>query len=71
MYIAGYVIAKNRSDCDTEDSHFYYDKYRSFTENLNRGDLHVPGDSVCQWVIYVMFHELANYCCRKSLCKVL
>ena len=33
MYIAGYVIAKNKSDCDTEDSHFYYDKYGSFTEN--------------------------------------
>ena len=71
VYIAGYVTAKDKSDCDTEDSHFYYDKYGSFTEYLNRGGLHVPGDSVCQWVIYsyVMFHEVANHCCRKSLCK--
>ena len=34
LYIAGYIIAKNKSDCDTEDGHFYYDKYGSFTENL-------------------------------------
>ena len=73
VYIAGYVTAKDKSDCDTEDSHFYYYKYGSVTEYLNRGGLHVPGDSVCQWVIYsyVMFHEVANHCCRKSLCKVL
>ena len=73
VYIAGYVTAKDKSDCDIEDSHFYYDKYGSFTEYLNRGGLHVPGDSICQWVIYsyVMFHEVANHCCRKSLCKVL
>ena len=67
MYIAGYVIAKNKSDCDTEDSHFYY-KYGFFKENLNRGGLHVLGDSVCQWVIY---SYISNYCCRKSLSKVL
>ena len=73
VYIAEYATAKDKSDCDTEDSHFYYDKYGSFTEYLNRGGLHVPGDSVCQWVIYsyVMLHEVANHCCRKSLCKVL
>ena len=46
MRIAGYVIAKNKSDCENKDSHFYNDKYSSFTENLNRGSLHVPGDSV-------------------------
>ena len=23
VYIAGYVTAKDKSDCDTEDSHFY------------------------------------------------
>ena len=49
--IGGYVTAKDKSDSDTEDSHFYY-KYGSFTEYLNRGGLHVPGDSVCRWVIY-------------------
>ena len=32
VYIAGYVTAEDKSDCDTEDSHFYYDKYGSFTE---------------------------------------
>ena len=52
MYIAGYVIAKDKSDRDSKDSHFYNDKYGSFIKNLSRGGLHVPGDSVCQWVIY-------------------
>ena len=46
MYIAGYVIAKNKSDSDTEDGHFSYDNYGSFTENLNGGGLHVSGDFV-------------------------
>ena len=35
MYIAGYAIAKNKTDYGTEDSDFYYDKYGSFTDNLN------------------------------------
>ena len=73
VYIAGFLIAKDKEQINEDDSHFYYDKYGSFTADLNRGILHIPGDSVCQWVInnYVIFHEIAHHCCRKSLCNVL
>jgi len=74
VYIGGYIIGKEKDDdCDADDSHFYYDKYGSFTNNLNRGGLHIPGDSICQWIIYsyIMFHKVVNNCCRKSLCRVM
>ena len=48
VYIAPYLTAKNKNK-DFDDSHFYYKKYGGFTADLNRGGLHIPGDSVCQW----------------------
>ena len=73
IYIAGFLISKDKEQINEDDSHFYYEKYGSFTADFNRVSLHIPGDSVCQWVIYnyVMFHEIAHHCCRKSLCNVL
>ena len=73
VYIAGFLIAKDKEQINEDDSHFYYEKYGSFTVDLNCGSLHISGDSVCKWVIYsyVMFHEIAHHCCRKSLCNVL
>ena len=73
VYIAGYIVGKGEIGNDADDSHFYYNKYGSFTDNLNRGGLHLPGDTVCQWVVYdyIMFSEVVNLCCRKSLCRIL
>ena len=45
VYIAGYVV---RND----DPHTY-GKYGSFTNEMNRGGLTIPGDSASQWVIYI------------------
>ena len=72
VYKAEYLVAKE-GQIHQGDSYFYYDKYGGYTAYLNRGGLHTPGDFVCQWVIYsyVMFHEVVQHCCRKSLCKVL
>ena len=72
VYIAGYLVAKE-GEIHEDDSHFYYDKCGGFTADLNRGGLHIPGYSVCQWVVYsyVMFHEIVQHCCNKSLCRVL
>ena len=69
-YIAGYIV---RKDDDTDDSHFYYDKYGRFTDELNRGGLRIPGDSVCQWVFfsYSLFYSVASSVCRTSLCNLL
>ena len=70
IYIAGYII---RKDMESEDSQEYYKKYGSFTDNLNRGGLSIPGDSACQWTIfsYIIFKVVADHVCRKSLSNVL
>ena len=64
LYVAGYVI---RNDMESQDDTFmYHEKYGDFTDNLNRGGLKIPGDSVCQWTFYsyIMFHEVVNDTCR-------
>ena len=68
VYIAGYVVRN-----DDPHTYFYFEKYGSFTNEMNRGSLTIPGDSACQWVIYsyVMFHQVVDYSCRTSLCNVL
>ena len=75
VYIAGYIVGKLKAenDDDADNSHFNYNKYGFFTDNLNRDGLHLPGDTVCEWVVYsyIMFNEVVNYCCRKSLCRIL
>ena len=70
IYIAGYVIRKEEQ---TEDTYFLYEKYGGYTNELNRGGLTKPGDSVSQWVIYsyIIFHTVAAHSCRKYLCNVL
>ena len=69
IYIAGYIVRKNY----IEDTFKYHQKYGAFVNDLNRGGLTIPGDSACQWSFYcyVMFREVANYTCRKSLCNIL
>ncbi|XP_065660880.1 uncharacterized protein LOC136084588 [Hydra vulgaris] len=70
IYIAGFVV---RNDKDSDDSYFYYEKFRDLTEEINRGGLTIPGDLVCQWVIYcyIMFREVADNTCISSLCNLM
>ena len=70
VYIAGYIV---RKDTEIDDSHEYYEKYGSFTDNLNRGGLSLPGDSACQWTFfsYIMFKIVTDHVCRKSLSNIL
>ena len=65
IYSAGYII---RKDIESDGSQEYYKKYGSFTDNLNRGGLSIPGDSACQWTIfsYIFFTVVADHVCRKS-----
>jgi len=69
VYISGYIM---RNDSITEDSHFYFEKYCKFLNEMNRGGLTVPGDSMCQWVIfcYIVFHEVNEKTCRTSLSNI-
>ena len=64
--IAGYVVRKNIDDF--EDTYIYHEKYGDFINDVNRGGLKIPGDSVCQWTTfsYIGFHEVVNDC-RTSL----
>ena len=70
VYISGYVA---RKDSDYDDTFLYLEQYGKYTEVLNRGGLMLPGDNVCQWVIfsYILFHEISDFVCRKSLSNVL
>ena len=71
VYIAGYV---SRHENEAHDGVFaYYEHYGSYLNERNHGGLKIPRDCICQWVIfaYILFHEIADLTCRKSLCKVL
>ena len=70
VYIAGYVIRKDERD---EDSTVLSEKYGDFVRSLNRGGLSLPGDSVCQWVIFcfMVFHKVASESCRRYPFKII
>ena len=70
VYIAGYVIHK---DVPVEDTLHYFNKFGNFTEEMSRGGLAVPYDSICQFVFfsYILFHEMKHDVCRTSLCNAL
>ena len=70
LYIAGYVI---RRDEQHEDTYSFCEKYGTYLDELNRGGLTKPGDSVVQWVIYshIVFNAVFEHVCRKSLSNVL
>ena len=42
-------------------------------KNMNRGDLKIPGDTICQLKIYsyIIFHKIENFSCRSSFCNIL
>ena len=70
VYIAGYVGRKFEIPCN-ECTTFYYDKYGSYLDNLNRGGLHIPHDGVVQWSLFsfCVFNTFSKDICRKLVVK--
>ena len=70
VYIAGYVIHK---DVPVEDTLHYFNTFGNFNEEMSRGGLAIPYDSICQFVFfsYILFHEIKHGVCRTSLCNAL
>ena len=64
--LAGYVSRK----CETfnDDAFFYYEKFGSYTQYLDRGKLNIPNDASCQWCAfcYILFF-ITNV--KFSFCK--
>ena len=60
VYIAGYIV---RNDELFDDSLIYWKKYGVFINELNRGGLQIPNDSVCQWTFfaYISFNTVASF----------
>ena len=76
VYIAGYVTRKDKelSEIDMmEVTTFYYKKYGSYTDELDRGQLNIPTDCACQWTFfsYIIFYTIKKNVCRKSLSQIL
>ena len=75
VHIAGYLSRKDEMsehslmECTT----FYYEKYGSFTKDIDRGGLNVPSDKCVQWVIfsYIIFNLARDHVCRKLLSNIL
>ena len=68
--IARYVSRKIENEF--HDTKFYIEKFGKYINELN-GGLTVPGDEICQWVIYsnMIFHQVASVVCRNSLLNIL
>ena len=51
----------------------YFSKFGDFTNEMSRGGLAKPTDTLCQFVFfaYIIFHEIMNDVCRNSLCNAL
>ena len=76
VYIAGYVTRKDEElpEKDLLDvTTFYFEKYGSYTDELDRGQLNIPTDRACQWTCfcYIMFHTIKDNVCRESLSNIL
>ena len=76
VYIAGYVTRRDGdlSETDLLDiTTFYYQKYGSFTDKLDRGMLNIPNDGACQWTFfsYILFMSVKEKVCRRSLSTLL
>ena len=72
VYIAGYVVRKQETTVNPEDTRSYYERYGTYTDALNRGGLTIPGDSACQWVFfcYILFQFIQDNICQVSLTNV-
>ena len=49
VYISGYAV---RHEGDDDDTGGIYLQHGSYLNSLNRGGLKIPGDCVCQWVLF-------------------
>ena len=69
VYITGSI--QFRVDLDASGSYMYYEKYGTYLNNMSRGGLTNPVDSMVQWLIvcYSLFLNLEHpeLFCRKSL----
>ena len=65
VYAAGYVV---KNDKAIDDSFFYVSQFFRNLQEINRGGLKIPGELICQWVIYcyVTFLQSASITCCSS-----
>ena len=80
VHIAGYVTRRDQgqlrvlseNDDDDGTTFFYFERYGEYTREMDRGGLHKPTDSTCQWVFfcYIMFVAIKESVCRLSLSRV-
>ena len=72
VYIAGYVAFKTDAK-SSEDTFIYYERFGKFTNELSRGKLRIPNDTLCQFTFFacVLFGKVKTHVCRTSLVKVL
>ena len=59
MYVGGYVVKMIKQSMILI---LYVPKFGLYFQEINRGDLQIPGNSICQWVIcyYVTFLQSAS-----------
>ena len=52
-----------------DESFFYVSQFGHYVKEINRGDLKIPRDPMCQWVIYCHVKVLqdASVTCRSSI----
>ena len=71
VYVAGYIQRNHDYIGNVEGgSHDYYSKYGAYLNEINRGGLLIPVDSLVQWVFicYFLYLNLDHTnLCRKSL----
>ena len=80
VYIAGYVTRKVSELTESkllDVTTFYFEKYGSYRDKLDRGGLNIPNDCACQWTffanilfIYLFFMAFKDKICRKSLSRI-
>ena len=51
VYIAGYVAFKTDAK-SSEDTFIYYERFGKFTNELSRGKLRIPKDTLCQFTFF-------------------
>ncbi|GFO34949.1 group XV phospholipase a2 [Plakobranchus ocellatus] len=72
VYIAGYVIRKDTESDELGQTSFYFEKYRQYTNSLDRDGLKTPADRACQWTIFcfIVFNIVKDLVCRKSFSNI-
>ena len=53
VYIAGCVAFKTDAQ-SSEDTFIYYERFGKFTNELSRGKLRIPNDTLCQFTFFCM-----------------